>query len=108
MRIMSHQSPCVAPVIIDRKGEEVKMGQLKRMFWKKAQEERIQDLAATMLPTLLVRRFDLGMGGEPDEEFVRMAMDLAEKIMTRKTGKGPRTLIQEAMQESAHKKIGKR
>jgi hypothetical protein len=78
------------------------MDWLKRIFGIEAQEKRIQELAAMMLPTLLTRRFDLGMGGEPDEEFVRRALDLAEQIVTMKTAKGPRTLIQEAISDPAH------
>jgi hypothetical protein len=78
------------------------MNWIKRLFGGNVQKERVQDLAALMLPTLLARRFDLGMGGRAQEEFVQMALDLADQIVTRKTEKGPRTLIQEKILGAAH------
>lgn len=75
---------------------------IKRLLGANGQERRIQELAAMMLPTLLARRFDLGMGDRSDEDFVQMALDLAGQIVARRTQKGPRTLIQEKIEEAAH------
>lgn len=41
----------------------------------------IQKLAAEMLPRLIVRKFDYGMGLSSEDDFVKMAARLAEKIV---------------------------
>jgi hypothetical protein len=86
--------------VLRRKGALYEAEKKYQELVAESHERAIKELASMMLPTLLARRHDLGMGGEPDEAFVRIAMDLAEKIVNRKTEKGPRTLIQEAVQET--------
>lgn len=42
---------------------------------------RKEFLAAVMIPTLYARRHDYGMGTSHPKEFVKMAMDFADRIV---------------------------